>query len=205
MEGSLHSHHIEVAERLQFLKFFASISDDYCISKKELGVIYDLQVTKSCVESDSQEFLTWCKSSCEPSSSKTAASILDLEEVGEFFTEKIACAELDVASLAPVGLEFLQFYFISLNEKEGALQRVEKPQPSQRSGGYQGYSSSAGRWTTSYSWNNPQYSWSNQGGASTAKADDKSGSLGSVPNFTLLRLPKELKELEMLWTLVLGC
>jgi hypothetical protein len=49
--------------------------------------------------------------------------VLDLAEVGEFFTEKIACKELDVRSLTPVGFEFLQFYFISLNEKEGNIQR----------------------------------------------------------------------------------
>lgn len=50
--GSLYSHHDEVDERLQFLKFFAKVSEGYCISKKELGVIYDLLVTKSCVETD---------------------------------------------------------------------------------------------------------------------------------------------------------
>jgi hypothetical protein len=98
------------------------VSSDFCITKKELGVIYDLLVTKSCIESDQQEFLTWCKSSCESQTAK--AAILDLGEVGEFFTEKIACRELDVRSLPPVGFEFLQFYFISLNEKEGNLERV---------------------------------------------------------------------------------
>jgi hypothetical protein len=121
VRGGLYSHHAEISERLQFIQFMAQVSDDYCISKKELGVIYDLLVTKSCVETDEQEFLTWCKSSCESQTSKSA--ILDLEEVGEFFTEKIACRELDVRSLAPVGFEFLQFYFISLNEREGNLQR----------------------------------------------------------------------------------
>jgi hypothetical protein len=50
--GSLYSHHEEIDERLQFIKFFASVSEGYCISKKELGVIYDLLVTKSCVETD---------------------------------------------------------------------------------------------------------------------------------------------------------
>jgi hypothetical protein len=50
--GSRYSHHSEIAGRLQFLKFVAQISADYCISKKELGVIYDLLVTRSCVESD---------------------------------------------------------------------------------------------------------------------------------------------------------
>lgn len=65
VNGSMNAHHEEVGERLQFLKFIAQVSDDYCITKKELGVIYDLLVTKSCIESDQQEFLNWCKSSCE--------------------------------------------------------------------------------------------------------------------------------------------
>jgi hypothetical protein len=34
---------------------------------------------------------------------------------------------------------------------------------------------------------------------------EKSGELSSTPAFTLQRLPSELKELEMLWTLVLEC
>lgn len=123
VNGSMNSHHEEVAERLQFLKFIAQVSNDYCITKKELGVIYDLLVTKSCIESDQQEFLNWCKSSCESQTAK-AAIILDLAEVGQFFTSKIANHELDVRSLPPVGFEFLQSYFVSLNEKEGNLEKV---------------------------------------------------------------------------------
>ena len=196
--GSLYSHDAEIAERLDFVKFIALVASDYCISKKELGVIYDLLVTKSCVESDEQEFLTWCKSSCESQTTKSA--ILDLGEVGEFFTEKIACRELDVRSLAPVGFEFLQFYFISLNEREGNLLRQGPAQASAKQAtAYPNYSSSAGRWTTSYSWN------SNQGSVGASKGEEQGSGLGSAPAFTLQRLPSELRELDMLWTLVLEC
>lgn len=52
VRGSPYSHHDEVAERLGFLKFVASLASDYCISKRELGVIYDLLVTKSRVSTD---------------------------------------------------------------------------------------------------------------------------------------------------------
>jgi hypothetical protein len=52
VRGGPYSHHEEIDERLQFIKFIAQVSSDYCISKKELGVIYDLLVTKSCVQSD---------------------------------------------------------------------------------------------------------------------------------------------------------
>ena len=134
-------------------------------------------VTKSCIESDEQEFLTWCKSSCESQTAKSA--ILDLGEVGEFFTEKIACRELDVRSLAPVGFEFLQFYFISLNEREGNLLRQSPTQVSSKATAYPSYSSSAGRWTTSYSWTG------NQGPASASKSEEQASSLGTVPTFTL--------------------
>jgi hypothetical protein len=52
VKGGPFPHHEEVDERLQFVKFIAGLASDYCISKKELGVIYDLLVTKSCVASD---------------------------------------------------------------------------------------------------------------------------------------------------------
>lgn len=67
-------------------------------------------------------------------------------QVGEFFTEKIACKELDVKGLAPVGFEFLQFYFISLNEKEGNLQRQAAAAKTTKSAGYPSYSTQTGRW-----------------------------------------------------------
>ena len=60
---------------------------DFKISKVELNVIYDLLVAKSKITSDYEEFLIWCKKSCEASSSQV--TILDLNEVGEFFTEKM--------------------------------------------------------------------------------------------------------------------
>jgi hypothetical protein len=49
--SSKYSHHDEIDERLQFLKYLAQISD-YAISKVELGVIYDLLVTQSKIPSD---------------------------------------------------------------------------------------------------------------------------------------------------------
>lgn len=52
VHGSPYSHHEEISERLGFLKFIASLATDYCISKRELGVIYDLLVTKSRMSTD---------------------------------------------------------------------------------------------------------------------------------------------------------
>lgn len=46
-----YSHHDEIDERLQFIKYVAQISD-FTISKVELGVIYDLLVLHSKIPSD---------------------------------------------------------------------------------------------------------------------------------------------------------
>ena len=40
--NSKYSHHEEVDERLQFLKYIAQVATDYQISKVELGRIYNL-------------------------------------------------------------------------------------------------------------------------------------------------------------------
>jgi hypothetical protein len=57
------------------------------MSKNELGALYELLVVGAVIPSDYEEFLTWCKSSCEQST--PICQILDLNEVGEFFTEKM--------------------------------------------------------------------------------------------------------------------
>ena len=62
-----YSHHDEIDERLQFLKYLAQVSTDYQVSKAELDILYTLLVTDSRVPSDQDEFLTWCKTSCEQS------------------------------------------------------------------------------------------------------------------------------------------
>jgi hypothetical protein len=119
------SHHDEIDERLSFLRYIASISD-FKISKNELGAIYDLLMKESKIVSDKEEFLQWCKGSCEQSSQTTL--ILDLNEVGEFFTEKMNNGDLDVKNLPVVGFEFLQHYFLSANEKDQKLLKTVKVQ-----------------------------------------------------------------------------
>ena len=47
--------------------------------------------------------------------------------MGEFFTEKMKSKELDVENLLVVGFEFLQHYFLSVNEKEEKLMKSVKP------------------------------------------------------------------------------
>ena len=106
------SHADEISERLQFLNYYASVSS-FIISKVQLKVIYDL-LSKSSIKSDLTEFLIWCKQACE--SSTNTNTILNLEEVGEFYSELIKNGLLDVRTLPLVGFEFLQHYFISVNE-----------------------------------------------------------------------------------------
>ena len=62
-------------------------------------------VTDSHIPGDKDEFLVWCKGLCE--SSSYSSSILDLNEVGEFFTEKMKSKELDIKTLPLVGFDFL--------------------------------------------------------------------------------------------------
>jgi len=59
--------------------------------------------------------LIWCKRSCEQSSNEV--TILDLNEVGEFFIEKMNNGQLDLEHLILVGFDFLSQYFLSANEK----------------------------------------------------------------------------------------
>jgi hypothetical protein len=120
-----YTHHEEVEERLMFLRFLAMSSLEYQISKKELDVIYQLLAIESLVRSDQEEFLTWCKNSCEKST--PTCQILDLNEVGEFFSEKMNNGSLDVRNLLEVGFDFLQQYFISVNEKAQKLIKSQQP------------------------------------------------------------------------------
>lgn len=64
-----YTHHEEVDERLQFLKYVAQLNTEYQISQADLGRIYDLLSKSSnyVIPSDYEEFLIWCKSSCEQS------------------------------------------------------------------------------------------------------------------------------------------
>jgi hypothetical protein len=70
----------------------------------QLKVIYDL-LSHSPINSDLTEFLIWCKQACE--SSTHTKTIMNLEEVGEFYSDLIKTGQLDVVTLPMVGFEFL--------------------------------------------------------------------------------------------------
>ena len=54
--------------------------------------------------------------------------ILDLNEVGEYFSELLTQKQLDVETLPVAGFEFLQNYFISINENNSNLLKVAPKQ-----------------------------------------------------------------------------
>ena len=137
-----HSHQDEIAERLTFLQEFA-VNSDFKISKAQLKVIYDL-LTESPIQSDFSELLTWCSNACKLQS--VLVSVLDMEEVGEFFSELIQNGNLNLAGLPVVGFEFLKMYFTSSNLEQRKLLKVAPPEKKKTgnaswSGGYYGSSS----------------------------------------------------------------
>ena len=65
--------------------------------------------------------------------------MLDLDEVGEFFSELINNKSLNLAALPVVGFEFLKMYFTSQNHSEGKLFKIAPPEKKKSStftGGY---------------------------------------------------------------------
>ena len=119
------------------------MNSDFKISKAQLKVIYDL-LTQSPIKCDYTVFLMWCSTACK---AQTAlVSVLDLDEVGEFFSELIKNKSLDLAALPVVGFEFLKMYFTSQNHSEHKLLTIELPEKKKSatsgwSGGYYGPSS----------------------------------------------------------------
>lgn len=189
-----YSHFDEIDERLQFIKYLATISD-FTISKVELGVIYDLLVLHSKIPSDQEEFLNWCKSSCEQSSALT--TILDLNEVGEFFTQKMQSKELDVKNLLNVGFSFLQQYFLSANEKENKVHKVAKPVKQQKFTSM-GYSTLTG----SYSYGPQLKSFYNN----VNKLNNPKEPEEEEPTvFKLIVSPSDLSQLDIVWNIALNC
>lgn len=175
-----YSHDEEIDERLQFIKYVSSFSNSFKITKHELNIIYDLLVKKSKISSDQEEFLTWCKSLCE--SSSISNSVLDLNEVGEFFTEKMKSSELNIKSLPLVGFEFLQHYFLSVNEKSSKLLKSSAK------------SNKTSKFVNSYNFSG----YGNYQKPAGSKDDED-----KTPVFKLLTLPANLDQLDIVWNVAL--
>lgn len=119
---SRYCHADEVEERLQLLKYYASICD-FQFRKMQLRVIYDSLSVQSPILQDQTEFLNWCKKACQESTNKVV--ILDLNEVGQYFSELLLDKSLDVKTLPIAGFDFLQNYFISINESADCIKKAQ--------------------------------------------------------------------------------
>lgn len=132
--------------------------------------------------SDAAEFLIWCKQACQAT---TASSVvLDLNEVGEYLSELLQSKQLNLDTLKPAGFEFLQNYFISINENEGTLRKTKKKEKLQpimeKSFGWQAWSTSA----------------------NDDDKDKKNKDSYESPSFEICKDPSELKKLDLIWTVV---
>lgn len=109
---------------------------------------------------------------------------MNLEEVGEFYSDLIKSGQLDVQTLPLVGFEFLQQYFISVNENNSNLLRIKKDKP---------------KATTNYSQGSAwkSYFLQKETNEVTVKED-------SEPSFKIVINPSKLEKSEMIWTVVLN-
>lgn len=173
--GPKHSHQEEVNERLSFLQEFA-VNSDFKISKAQLKVIYDL-LTKSPVKSDFSEFLVWCNTACSAQTATT--SVLDLEEVGEFFSELINNKTLNLGALPSVGFEFLKMYFTSQNLEQNKLLKIVPPQKIKV----------VNSWSSGY--------------FGSKKKDEEQEPQDDDPTFKITVEPSQLTKLDMIWAIAL--
>ena len=115
-----YTHEDEIKERLDFLKFIATNSI-YKIQKTDFNKLWDLVSKSSKDPADEQQLFKWFKDSCDTQTASNA--IIDLNEVGEFFQEKMNNKEVNVSALSLEGFDCLQSYFLLKNEKEGNVLR----------------------------------------------------------------------------------
>ena len=176
-----HSHQDEIAERLTFLQEFA-VNSDFKISKVQLKVIYDL-LTESPIQSDFSELLTWCSNACKLQT--VLVSVLDMEEVGEFFSELIQNGNLNLAALPVVGFEFLRMYFTSSNLEQRKLLKVAPPEKKK---------------TGNASWSGGYYGSSSYGSYKETKEAEPQD---DDPTFKVTVDPSELTKIDMVWDIAM--
>lgn len=176
-----HSHQDEIAERLTFLQEFA-VNSDFKISKAQLKVIYDL-LTESPIQSDFSELLTWCSNACKLQT--VLVSVLDMEEVGEFFSELIQNGNLNLAALPVVGFDFLRMYFTSSNLEQRKLLKVAPPEKKK---------------TGNASWSGGYYGSSSYGSYKETKDVEPQD---DDPTFKVTVDPSELTKIDMVWDIAM--
>lgn len=176
-----YSHHEELDERLHFLQMYAANSN-FAVTKQHLKVVYDM-LACSPVKSDLDQFLRWCKKACE----NLTDQIVDLNEIGEFFSEQIAQGVLDLKSMPPTGFHFVQMFFVSANINAGKILSRMRPQKKIKK-------KKKNEWTNFYSlWDEPE----KQEPDANEDADQE------APYFANLQDPAQLLHMHIIWSIVL--
>lgn len=138
-------------------------------------------VKEAILPTDQDDFLQWCKKTCDK---QTAVNtLMDLSEVGQFFTAKMADGDMPVANLSVTGFDLLQSYFVSANEALDNIKR-EKSAGVADSTKMQSYNPVAG--TYSYSF---------------AKKVEAEPEL----NIQVMIDPLKLAHLDIVWKMALEC
>ena len=150
-----------------------------------LKVIYELLVG-SPIKGDLEEFLKWCKNACENLTDR----IVDLNEVGEFFSEQIEQRILDLKSMPATGFHFIRMFFVSSNIDANLLVKQERPKKVKKK------KNKFSEWGNVYStlWDEP---------ADKDAGEDDDEEEAETPYFEVMQDPSELLHLNMIWSIVL--
>jgi len=122
-------------------------------------------------------------------------TILDLNEVGEFFISKMANKELDLQHLLLVGFDFLSQYFLSANEK---TQKLIKSQAKKKESDNKASSMYA------YGYGPVMPGYFDMASIPTKKTEED-GNATTNTVFKLVKPPSEMEHLDIIWSIALQC
>ena len=151
--------------------------------------------------SDYEIFLIWCQKCCEESSGESVV-ILNLGDVGDFFIEKMNNGQLDLENLALVGFSFLSEYFLSVNEKSGAVNKSVAIKKKEKVNNYASY----GGWASLYGsigYGPMPASYMDSYPPKKSVADELQDR--KMPVFQLNKHPNEMEHLNIIWKIALMC
>ena len=157
--------------------------------------MWEMLVVRSKIPSDEETLYRWLKESCEAQGKST--SIWNLDELGEFFNDKLASGENDFSTLSLDGFSCIQSYFLMINEKENKVQRLAPTKSSSGSSSYTdrmmtGFSSITG----------PVYGDFSFMKQNRKTSGDKAEEEGT---FKIYVFPSQLNGIETMWNIALNC
>ena len=126
-------HGDQIAERLEFLKFYASCTYKVNMNSEHLKILWDELIRKSPVDSDRKLHYQWLRGLCDQMStantnnSKEASKIVEVDEMVKFYREAmdIANDESDeFKNLSLEGWHCVQSFFVLINLLKGNLIKI---------------------------------------------------------------------------------